>query len=160
MVDGIDIQSEQARLTAMTVGELRAEFVKVWGYAHSTHNRKTLIRRILWREQYGPLSPEVIARAREIAAQVLVKEIPPPGWPGTAETSAPVEPVRDPRLPMPGTTLTREFRGETVEILVLEGGFEWRGEVFPSLSAVATAISGMHVNGYRFFQLGPKEKKA
>jgi hypothetical protein len=61
---------------------------------------------------------------------------------------------------MPGTVLARQFRGETVEVLVLERGFEWRGEVFPSLSAVAAAISGMHVNGYRFFQLGSKEKKA
>jgi hypothetical protein len=159
MGEEVDIQAEQARLKSLTMRELHDEHVRVVGWRHTTQNRSTLTRRILWHMRYGPLSPKVVARAREIAAQVLVKEIPPVGWPGGPE--APVrEPVRDPRLPMPGTTLTREFRGETVEILVLEGGFEWRGEVFPSLSAVATAISGMHVNGYRFFRLGAKEKHA
>ncbi len=159
MGDENDIQSEQARLQAMPMAELKAEFQRVCGWTHSTHNRSTLERRILWHMRYGPLSAEVVARAREIAAQVLVKELPPPGWPGVPE--APVrEPVQDPRLPMAGTTLAREFRGETVEVRVLERGFEWRGETYPSLSAVATAISGMHVNGFRFFHMGAKEKKA
>jgi len=159
MGDEIDIQSEQARLQAMPMGELRREFERVCAWRHSTNNRPTLIRRILWHMRYGPLSEEVVRRAREIAEQVLVREIPPPGWPGVPETLAP-EPPRDPRLPMPGTTLAREFRGERVEVLVLERGFEWRGEAYPSLSAVATAISGMHVNGFRFFWLGAKEKHA
>jgi hypothetical protein len=159
MGERIDIQSEQARLKSLTMRELHDEHVRVVGWRHTTSNRSTLTRRILWHLRYGPLSPEVVARAREIAAQVLVKEIPPVGWPGVPE--APVrEPVRDPRLPMPGTTLARKFRGETVEVRVLERGFEWRGEVFPSLSAVAAAISGSHVNGFRFFRLDPKEKQA
>jgi len=156
----IDIQAERARLKSLTMRELHDEHVRVVGWRHTTQNRSTLTRRILWHLRYGPLSAETVARAREIAAQVLVKEIPPPGWPGTAETSPPVEPARDRRLPMAGTVLAREFHGQTVEVRVLERGFEWRGEVYPSLSAVASAISGMHVNGFRFFALGPKEKKA
>jgi len=159
MGDEIDIQAEQTRLKSLTMRELHDEHVRVVGWRHTTQNRSTLTRRILWRMRYGPLSPEVVARAREIAAQVLVKEIPPPGWPGTAGMPPPVEPARDPRLPMAGTTLARQFRGETVEVRVLERGFEWRGEVFTSLSAVATAISGMHVNGFHFFRLGKKKER-
>jgi len=36
----------------------------------------------------------------------------------------------------------------------LPSGFEFEGEVFKSLSAVAKAITGQHCNGYHFFRLG------
>ncbi|KPL68507.1 hypothetical protein SZ64_10570 [Erythrobacter sp. SG61-1L] len=52
-----------------------------------------------------------------------------------------------------GTTLTREWQGKTYEIEVLEGGFDWEGETYPSLSAVASAITGTRWNGPRFFGL-------
>jgi len=160
MGDEIDIRAEQARLKSLTMRELHDEHVRVVGWRHTTSNRSTLTRRILWHLRYGPLSAETIARAREIASQVLVKEIAPPGWPGVAEMPVPVEPPRDPRLPMPGTTLTRKFRGEVIEVLVLEHAFQWRGETYPSLSAVATAICGSHVNGFHFFRLGKKKERA
>jgi len=159
MAEEIDIKSEQARLQAMPMAELKREFERVCGWRHTTNNRSTLIRRVLWHLRYGPLSAEVVARAREIAAQVLVKEIPPPAWPGVPEAPPP-EPVRDPRLPMPGTTLAREFHGKTVTVTVGERNFEYEGERYSSLSAVATAICGSHVNGFYFFRLGAKGKHA
>jgi hypothetical protein len=158
MGDEIDVRVELARLQAMPMAALRAEFERVCGWRHSTNNRSTLVRRILWHRQHGPLSPEIVARAREIASQVLVREIPPPGWPGAPE--APVrEPVRDARLPMPGAVLTREYRGTVVTVTVGEHDFEYEGERYSSLSAVATKITGSHVNGFRFFRIGPKEGK-
>ena len=36
---------------------------------------------------------------------------------------------------------------------MLEDGFEWKGQVFPSLSAVAKAVTGAHWNGHLFFGL-------
>jgi hypothetical protein len=60
---------------------------------------------------------------------------------------------RDQRLPLPGTVLTRDYKGQTVQIRVLENGFEYDGEVYRSLSAVAKAITGTHTNGYLFFRL-------
>jgi hypothetical protein len=38
-------------------------------------------------------------------------------------------------------------------VLVLEKGFAWRGETYPSLSAIARAITGAHWNGWAFFGL-------
>ena len=35
-------------------------------------------------------------------------------------------------------------------------GFEYEGEVYKSLSAVAKAITGSHTNGYLFFRLAKK----
>jgi hypothetical protein len=66
---------------------------------------------------------------------------------------------QDDRLPLPGTILTREYKGQTVEAKVLPHGFEYAGEVYRSLSAVAKAITGTHWNGYHFFKLGRKGAK-
>ena len=37
---------------------------------------------------------------------------------------------------------------------ILADGFEYEGERYRSLTAVAKAITGSHVNGFRFFALG------
>ena len=54
---------------------------------------------------------------------------------------------------MPGTTLVKKHRGQTIEVRVLATGYEWGGQVFKSLSAVAKAITGTHWNGLVFFGL-------
>ncbi len=58
----------------------------------------------------------------------------------------------DHRLPPPGTVLTRTYKGARLEVRVLAGGFEYDGQVYKSLSAVAKAITGQHCNGFLFFQ--------
>ena len=64
-------------------------------------------------------------------------------------------PVRDPRIPPVGSTITRMFKGRKLEVLVTETGFEFEGEVFPSISRLAKVITGHQaVNGYAFFKLG------
>ena len=60
------------------------------------------------------------------------------------------------RLPVPGTIITREYRGETWQVQVLPNGFECEGETYKSLSAVAKKITGQHLNGYHFFRLPKK----
>lgn len=55
-----------------------------------------------------------------------------------------------------GTTLTREWQGQTYTILIEEAGFRWEGQLYASLSAVATAITGTRWNGPKFFGLRDK----
>ena len=49
--------------------------------------------------------------------------------------------------------LTRTYRGRRVEAKVLPQGFEYEGQVYRSLSAVAKAVTGSHWNGLLFFGL-------
>ena len=65
------------------------------------------------------------------------------------------------RDPSPGTTLTRRYKGRTLEVLVRDDGqFEYEGTIYRSLTAVATAITGAHWNGRHFFQLNGKRASA
>jgi len=59
----------------------------------------------------------------------------------------------DSRLPMPGTILVREYKGCSVRVRVLEQGFEYARQTFRTLSAVAKAVTGTHINGFLFFKL-------
>ena len=54
---------------------------------------------------------------------------------------------------LPGTMLIREWNGERHEVMVLDGGFEYQGRKFRSLSAVAKHITGTKWNGPLFFGL-------
>ena len=52
-----------------------------------------------------------------------------------------------------GAILTRNWKGQKVEVVVEADGFRWDEELYPSLSAAATAIAGSRWNGPRFFGL-------
>ena len=68
-------------------------------------------------------------------------------------------PSHDRRLPMPGTILTRLYREKNIRVTVLEKGFEYEGQVYRSLSAIAKAVTGTHWNGFGFFGLLNKGHK-
>ena len=52
-----------------------------------------------------------------------------------------------------GVQLAREWKGVRHEVVVVEGGFLYRGETFKSLSQIARTITGSRWNGPRFFGL-------
>ncbi|RMF88207.1 MAG: DUF2924 domain-containing protein, partial [Planctomycetota bacterium] len=45
------------------------------------------------------------------------------------------------------------YKGRTVRVLVVADGFEYEGRRYKSLSAVAKAVTGSHINGFAFFRL-------
>ncbi len=63
----------------------------------------------------------------------------------------------DPRLPMPGSFIYKKYKGQKIEVKVLENGFEYQGTIYKNLSAVATKITGSHWNGFIFFGLNRKK---
>ena len=62
----------------------------------------------------------------------------------------------DQRLPPPGNVLRRLYKGRTLQVRILQDGFAYEGQIYPSLSAVAKAITGTHTNGFLFFRLCAK----
>lgn len=59
--------------------------------------------------------------------------------------------VRPPVTLKPGTRLLREWQGTTHEVRVLEAGFDYAGQTYTSLSAIARAITGTPWSGPLFF---------
>jgi len=55
--------------------------------------------------------------------------------------------------PRTGTRLIREWQGEVHRVTVLDGGFEYRGRRYASLSRIAREITGTRWSGPLFFGL-------
>ena len=63
--------------------------------------------------------------------------------------------------PVVGTRLVREWEGERHEVTAVQGGLEYRGRRYRSLSAIAREITGTRWNGPAFFGLrSAKTKRA
>ena len=160
----MDFTRELARLGKLTVKQLKARFLEVFGEETKTNNKQWLIKRIAWRIQAleeGDLSERARKRAEEVANDADLRVIPPTVKPvEEAEERTIIKPQPTPsddRLPPPGTILTRQYKGEQLEVLILPNGFEHEGRVYRSLSAVAKAITGSHCNGFAFFNLKRKD---
>jgi len=57
-----------------------------------------------------------------------------------------------------GAILRRDWQGQSIEVVVEETGFLWRGQIWPSLSAIAREATGSRWNGPRFFGLRSSPK--
>lgn len=156
----LDVQRLLRSLHAMSVPALRGRYEQVFGEPARSNNKACLVRRIVWREQAlreGDLSERARRRAAELARDADLRVRPPKDLlacpeGGTTVTVA-MAASTDPRLPAPGTLLRRQYKGRTHTVLVLENGFEYAGEFFRSLSAVANRVTGGHWNGCAFFGL-------
>ena len=153
------IDRELALLRRMTPAQLRERYLQVFGEPSRSGNKDFLVKRIAWRVQSlaeGGLSERARRRAEELARDADIRTT----IPRTAKTSAgatthtqAVAVSHDPRLPIPGTVLSRQYRGRTVQVRVLSSGFDYEGERYRSLSAIAKAVTGSHWNGHLFFGL-------
>ena len=66
--------------------------------------------------------------------------------------------MNDLRLPAVGSWITRQYQGCEIAVRVLENGFEFEGNLYRSLSAIAKRVTGAHWNGYLFFAITRQEK--
>ena len=105
-------------------------------------NRDLMIRALAYRLQeraHGGLAPATRRKLRSLVAEIEAK--------GLA--------VFDPGVALkPGARLVREWAGETHTVIVLEDGFDYDGERYPSLTKIAAKITGAHWSGPRFFGIG------
>jgi hypothetical protein len=159
----LSVATEVAGLRRLRNAELRARYAELFGEpTWSTNNRVWLIKRIAWRLQAlaeGGLSERARRRAAELANEADLRLGPPRQVKprGTPRLPASAKPARRNATLRPGTILSRVYKGESLQVQVLEDGFAFEGVRYASLSALAKAITGSHCSGHRFFGLDRKE---
>ena len=104
--------------------------------------RDLLIRAIAYRMQeraHGGLAPATKRKLRQLVAELETKSVQ----------------AFDPGIALKlGARLVREWAGRTHTVIVLEDGFDYDGERYPSLTKIAARITGAHWSGPRFFGIG------
>jgi hypothetical protein len=154
--------SQIMALKRMPTKELQKRYEDLFnGKKASSNNKIYLWRRIAYRIQQlecGGISEKAQGRIKEI-----VKEFDPVNNKALRSACYSKEKfqalkgkhssLKDKRLPIPGTIVRKEYKGNHIQVEVLENGFEYKGNKYKSLSAIAKEITGAHWNGYVFFNL-------
>jgi hypothetical protein len=158
-----ELKLEIEGLRGMTVAKLRAKHLELFGEDCRSNHKDFLFKRIAWRMQAmaeGGLSERARQRALELANDADLRIRAPkdafadlPANQVGLVVEASVDTGCDPRLPMPGTVLSRDYKGRRISVEVRENGFEFDGKIYKSLSAIARAVTGTRWNGFLFFGL-------
>jgi hypothetical protein len=135
----------------MRIKELKIKYKELFGEGNPPSNRDYLLRRIAYKIQenaFGGISPEAADKIEALKNELnpivnLGRKPEDPNAPEGAKHSK--------RLPLPGTIISKEYKGTPVAVKVLNKGFEYNGQVYRSLSRVAREISGVHQSGFVFF---------
>ena len=135
------VLAQLAAMQRLSVNELKAKWETLFGTPAPNNARAFLELRIGYRIQeltYGGLTKET-RRMLDLLADEVEGKI-------TRKSM-----VADPRNPVVGTRLVRQWDGAEHTVTVMKDGYDWEGRKYRSLSAVAKAITGTNWNGFRFF---------
>ena len=167
-----EVLMEIEKLRRASLSALQQKHREVFEEETHCRNRQHLFRWIAWRLQAleeGDLTQRARQRASDIARDADLRKTAPRDFLLTGGQQ--VEAIsgdrngrqQDNRLPLPGTLLTREWKGKTILVEVLAEGFRYENQCYPSLSAIAVAVTGTRWNGLAFFGLtrpvGKKRKE-
>jgi Protein of unknown function (DUF2924) len=138
------LEREITALPKMNIAELRAKWRSRLKQPPPAHVRKQLMVPLLayklQEQAHGGLKPEIRRQIEKLGA--LYRRDP------KAKTNS--LPTEHQSI-KPGTRLLRQWNGKTHQVMVIEGGFEYDGERYKSLSAVARLITGTRWSGPLFF---------
>jgi len=127
-----------AALQKMSLSELQDKWRDLYGSEPPSYGRDFMFRQLAYRLQelfYGGLKKEI--------KEVLHKS-------NTNNRDAKNGKKSDFTI---GTQLVRMWNKKEHKISVVQGGFEYEGQRFRSLTAIAEKITGSHWNGRHFFGL-------
>ena len=139
-----------AELQGLPYPELTNRWRALFGTEPPNYSRPMMVRRLAYRVQelaHGGLSDWA---KEELARQIEGERLDEDG-PAAARKA---RKQRTKNLPVAGTRLVREWAGTRHEVTILRGGrFEYHGQPFRSLTAIARQVTGSHRNGPAFFGL-------
>ncbi len=58
----------------------------------------------------------------------------------------------------PGDQLIRIYKGKLIEVDVLDSGYKWNGEIYPTLTHISWKATGYQIGGNNFFGLPVKRR--
>jgi hypothetical protein len=145
-----DVLGRPAALKTAATPALKQQWRELFGAEPPPYNRRFLESRLAYRVQelaYGGLKPETLARLEALGEQFDGGKIT-------------VRRMRGDDRPIAGTQLIRAYQGVEHVVTVTRAGYEYGGQPYQSLSAIARAITGTRWNGRVFFGLRPSRSAA
>jgi hypothetical protein len=143
------VEEEVAAIGGLTLAALREKWEELFGSPPPKSLRRDfLVKACAYQFQVKALGGLSAATKRRLRA---IAEAAHRGGSVAAHTASRIK---------PGTRLVRSWGGAVHTVTALENGFEYAGERYRSLSAIARAITGTNWNGHAFFGVRKAGKKA
>ena len=137
------VLTQIAQLPDFSIDDLRALWIELNGSTSPNSNRAFLERRIAYGLQeraFRKVSQGLLERNAHRIDKLLA----------TGKVSKTDRDIR----PVPGTVITREYRGQMHRVVVgTDGQYEFEGRRYPTLSMIAREITGTRWSGPLFFGL-------
>ena len=137
------VLTQIAQLPDFSIDDLRALWIELNGSTSPNSNRAFLERRIAYGLQeraFRKANQGLLERNAHRIEKLLA----------TGKVSKPDRDIR----PVPGTVITREYRGQMHRVVVgTDGQYEFEGRRYPTLSMIAREITGTRWSGPLFFGL-------
>ncbi|MEI6049555.1 MAG: DUF2924 domain-containing protein [Bacteroidota bacterium] len=150
--------SQIMELRENSLDELKTKYEELFPEQKAPSNNKIFLwRKIAYRLQeleYGGISAETQSKIQQLIQQydpINNKALRPDNISEDQLKKSGIS--RDKRLPIPGTVITKEYKGISLQVKILKSGFEYNSKVYKTLTAIAKEVTGAHWNGYLFFNL-------
>jgi len=146
MMENTSVLKRVTALPGMSPANLKALWKDLYDQDAPAHGKPYLVRKLAYRIQELAFGGLVETTEKRLDALAHGKKDP-------TTTSDGGKKRRKANTPGPGAKLVREWKGKEYTVMVMEGGFEYQGKKFRSLSAIAKEITGTHWSGPVFFGL-------
>ena len=137
------VLTQIAQLPDFSIDDLRALWIELNGSTSPNSNRAFLERRIAYGLQeraFRKANQGLLERNAHRIDKLLATD-------KVSKTDRDIRPV-------PGTVITREYRGQMHRVVVgTDGQYEFEGRRYPTLSMIAREITGTRWSGPLFFGL-------
>ena len=137
-----DLPAELARLSCLSVDDLKSAWTEILGgTAPKNARRDYLLRAITHHLQcrvYGGIAKPLHRALMKVA---------------DAKAGESIEAAKRTRSLKLGARIYREWKGAVHEVEVIDGGYQYEGATFKSLSVIARKITGTRWSGPAFFGL-------
>ncbi len=120
----------------LSINELRQRWAEAWGHKPNSRIGRVMLEQSLKYKLQTPLRSEQEEQLKKLIGEY--KRNP-------AHFNALNGPLK------PGTRLMRIYQGKKHNVLVRTDGFEYRDQIYASLSKIANDITGKRWNGWVFF---------
>jgi len=138
----LHVMHQLAELDHLSIDQLAQRWRVLIGGDAPRQNRRYLVKRLAYRIQelaYGGLSTD----ARIILTETYQRHG------NTSRTSD----TQSSQAILPGTCLLREWHGTLYRVTACHNGFEYKGRLYTSLTAIAREITGTRCSGPAFFRV-------
>ena len=134
------LERKLSQLETLDGKEQKEMFFELFGFECGSTNGKNIEKRLFNKLQeiyLGGVSEEDLAILRKLAE---------------SDEKANLKQISKSKNMTQGTRITKEWKGKIYTVIITaDGKYEYDGEIYRSLSAVADKITGTHWNGKKFF---------